>query len=124
MCSILSWRSKVKQKNNLKARIDVAKFCLRGDLQMVQLQNGKLAKPKGNYSFITKDAKSIYKWITKLKMRNGYASNIAGCVNIDKGSMHGMKSHDCHVFMKCLLPITFRSLPKFVWNAIAKIVNF
>ena len=54
-------------------------------------------------------------------MPDGYASNIAKCANIDKGRMLGMKSHDCHVFMECLLPIAFRSLPEFVWNAIAEI---
>jgi len=54
-------------------------------------------------------------------MSGSYASNLARCANIDKGSMHGIKSHDCHVFMECLLPITFRSLPEFMWNVIAKI---
>jgi len=38
--------------------------------------------------------------------------------------MHSTKSHDCHVFMECLLPIAFRSLPEFVWNAIAEISRF
>jgi len=28
---------------------------------MIQLQNGEFAKPKANYTFPTKDAKSIYK---------------------------------------------------------------
>ena len=93
-------------------------------MELVQLQNGKLGKPKANYTFTKKDAKSIYKWITKLKMPDGYASNITRCTNIDKGSIPSMKSHDCHVFMECLLPIAFRSLPEFVWNAIAEISRF
>jgi len=37
-------------------------------LEVVQLQNGKLAKPKANYTFSKKDAKLIYKWISELKM--------------------------------------------------------
>jgi len=68
---------KGKTKDNEKARMDVVEYCLRGDLELVQLQNKKLAKLKANYTFTTKDAKEIYKWITKLKMSNGYASNIA-----------------------------------------------
>jgi len=60
----------------------------------------------------------------RIKMPDGYASNIARCANIDKGSMHSMQSHDWHVFMECLLPIAFRSLPEFVWNAIAEISQF
>ncbi|XP_068475068.1 uncharacterized protein [Phaseolus vulgaris] len=115
---------KDKTKDNHKARMDVAEFCGRGDLELVQLRNGKLGKPKANYTFTKKDAKSIYKWITKLKMPDVYASNIFRCANTDKGSMHSMKRHDCHVFMECLLPIAFRSLPEFVWNAIAEISRF
>jgi len=49
-------------------------------------------------------------------MSNGYASNIARCANPDKRNLH-----DCHVFMECLLPIAFRSLPEFVWTALAEI---
>jgi len=57
-------------------------------------------------------------------MSNGYASNIARCANPDKGNSHGVKSHDCHVFMECLLPIAFRSLPEFVCTALAEVSRF
>ena len=57
-------------------------------------------------------------------MPDGYASNIARCANPEKGTLHGMKSHDCHVFMKCLLPIAFRSLPDFVWSVLAELSRF
>ncbi|CAL9019310.1 unnamed protein product [Prunus brigantina] len=39
------------------------------------------------------------------KFPDGYASNIARCVNIDGGKFTGLKSHDCHVFMQRLLPV-------------------
>ena len=45
-------------------------------------------------------------------------------MHIEKGSMHSMKSHDCHVFMECLLLIAFRSLPEFVWNTTTEISRF
>ncbi|KOM43167.1 hypothetical protein LR48_Vigan05g077100 [Vigna angularis] len=35
-----------------------------------------------------------------------------------------MKSHDCHVFMECLLPIAFSSLPAHVLNPITEISHF
>jgi len=38
--------------------------------------------------------------------------------------MHGMKSHDCHVFMECLLPIAFSSLPPHVLNPLIEISHF
>jgi len=37
---------KNKAKDNQKVRMDVAKLCVRGDLKLVQLQNGKLARLK------------------------------------------------------------------------------
>jgi len=57
-------------------------------------------------------------------MPDGYASNIARCANPEKGTLHGIKSHDCHIFMECLLPIAFWSLPDFVWSALAKLSQF
>jgi len=75
---------KGKTKDNEKTRLDVAELCLRGDLELVQLHNGKLAKAKANYTFSPKDAKSIYKWISELEMLDGYAYNIARCANLTK----------------------------------------
>jgi len=33
-------------------------------------------------------------------MRDGYSSNLGRCADIEKGSIHGMKSRDCHVLMR------------------------
>jgi len=68
---------KGKTKDNEKARLDVAELCVWRDLELLQVHNGKFTKPKANYTFSSKDAKSIYKWIRELKILDGYASNIA-----------------------------------------------
>ena len=115
---------KGKTKDIQKAKMDVIELCGPGDLKLVQLQNEKLTKPKTNYMFSSEDAKSIYIWINKLKMLDDYASNITRWANHDKGSMHGMKSHDCHVFMEDLLQIVFRSFLEFVWNALVDLSRF
>ena len=57
-------------------------------------------------------------------MPDGYSSNMARCANVDKGTMHGMKNHDCHVFMECLHPIAFSSLPPHVLNPLIEISHF
>ncbi|CAL8085195.1 unnamed protein product [Prunus armeniaca] len=41
---------------------------------------------------------------------DGYASNIARCVNVDGRKFIGLKSHDCHVFMQRLLSLGIRHL--------------
>ncbi|KAG8367489.1 hypothetical protein BUALT_Bualt16G0077300 [Buddleja alternifolia] len=47
------------------------------------------------------------------------------CLDLDDYSMHGMKSHDCHVFMERLIPLTFRDLlPEPVWNALTELSQF
>jgi hypothetical protein len=57
-------------------------------------------------------------------MPDGYASNLAQCVFVNRGSMHGMKSHDCHVFMHNLLPNAFHSLPDDMWKPLTEISQF
>ncbi|KAL0380533.1 UNVERIFIED_CONTAM: hypothetical protein Sangu_0117600 [Sesamum angustifolium] len=61
----------------------------------------------------------ICEWISHLKFLNGYASNLARCVDMKEMRLHGMKSHDCHVFMLKFIPIVFHEmLPKPVWSAL------
>ena len=38
--------------------------------------------------------------------------------------LHGMKSHDCHVFMERLLPIALRALPDPIWKPLAELSQF
>ena len=83
--------------------------------------NGKILKPKVNYTFTTSEAKSVCQWIKELKMSDGYSSNLTRCVDVQKGRIHGMKSHDCHVFMETLLPIAFSALPIHVLNPLTEI---
>ena len=80
--------------------------------------------PKAKYTLTKSDAKLVCHWVKELKMLDGYASNIARCSDVKKGTMSGMKSHDCHIFMQNLLPIAFRSLPDEVWKPLTEISQF
>jgi len=113
-----------KKKDNDKARRDITLYCRRRDLELKSKANGKLLKPKANYT-LTKDENKIFcHWIKELRMPNGYFSNLARCADTEKGSIHGMKSHDCHVFMETLLPIAFSSLPIHMLNPLLEISHF
>jgi len=57
-------------------------------------------------------------------MPDGYSSNLARGADVNRGRVVGMKIHDCHVFMECLLPIAFNSLPTPVLNPIIEISHF
>ncbi|KAL0401997.1 UNVERIFIED_CONTAM: hypothetical protein Slati_4229600 [Sesamum latifolium] len=50
------------------------------------------------------------------KFPDGYASNLSRCVDMASLRLHGMKSHDCHVYMQKLIPIAFHEmLPESMW---------
>ncbi|KAJ7957701.1 Transposon protein, putative, CACTA, En/Spm sub-class [Quillaja saponaria] len=69
--------------------------------------------------------KEVCEWIKDLRLLDGYAGNLARCVNMDDCKLYGMKSHDCHVFMQRLIPIAFRYyLPKGVLEAFTELGNF
>jgi len=88
-----------KTKDNEKARKDLGLYCNRKDLELKVQDNGKILKPKA-YTLTPDEAKSVCRWIKELKMPDGYNSNLARCADVEKGRIHGMKSHDCHVFME------------------------
>ncbi|KAI5396620.1 hypothetical protein KIW84_023799 [Lathyrus oleraceus] len=113
-----------KTKDNEKARKDMEILCNRKELELKVKPNGKLLKPKANYSLTSEEAKAICRWLNELRMPDGYASNLARCADSSTGKLHGMKSHDCHVFMERLLPIAFSSLPKHVLNPLTEISQF
>ncbi|KAL0404354.1 UNVERIFIED_CONTAM: hypothetical protein Sradi_2076200 [Sesamum radiatum] len=57
-----------------------------------------------------------------LRFPDGYASNIARCVDVANFRLHGMKSHNCHVFIQKLILVAFHELlPEFIWSALMEI---
>ncbi|KAL0358259.1 UNVERIFIED_CONTAM: hypothetical protein Sangu_0675300 [Sesamum angustifolium] len=78
--------------------------------------------PKAVYTLGKEQKMRVCEYIRGLKFPDGYASNLACCVDMTELRMHGMKSHDCHVFMQKLIPIAFHEiLPKHVWSALTKV---
>jgi Transposase family tnp2/Domain of unknown function (DUF4218) len=85
-----------------------------------------LSRPKSSRFVLEKEEKkAVCEWLTKLKFPDNYASDLSRCVDKNKWTLNGMKSHDCHVFMERLLPIAFKELlPPNTWNAITEISQF
>ena len=93
-------------------------------MQLKPQANRQLLKPKANYTLTKDESKIVCHWIKELRMPDGYSSNLTRCANIEKGSIHGIKSHDCRVFMETLLPIAFSSLPMNMLNPLKEISHF
>jgi hypothetical protein len=51
--------------------------------------------------------------------------NISRLVNLEDCRLYEMKSHDCHMFMQTLIPLTYQNLLlKGIWDALIKISHF
>ena len=115
---------KGKTKDNVKARMDLKEYCKRRELELQTRPNGKLIKPKAKYTFTLEQKRKVCEWVKELRMPDGYASNLARCVDMQEGKLHGMKSHDCHIFMERLLPVAFSALPEQIWKPITELSLF
>ncbi|XP_029130026.1 uncharacterized protein LOC114916771 [Cajanus cajan] len=120
--TVMDINGRTKDTNN--ARLDLAEICNRRELELKDVGRGKLIKPKATYALTKSQRVAICQWVKELKLPDGYASNLGRCVVIKEGKLHGMKSHDCHVFMQRLLPIAFDSLPKPIWKVLVELSHF
>ncbi|KAK4381572.1 hypothetical protein Sango_2954900 [Sesamum angolense] len=76
---------------------------------------------KAVYTLMKEHKRRRCDWIFSLKFPNGYVSNIACCVEMTELRMHGMKSHDYHVFMQKLILVAFCDmLPQHVWSILTE----
>ncbi|XP_052303645.1 uncharacterized protein LOC127904392 [Populus trichocarpa] len=115
---------KGKTKDNIKARLDIALYCNRKNMELVY-DESRVAKPRASFVLEKNAQLLVYKWLKSLRFPDGHASNISRLVNIDDCRLYGMKSHDCHVFMQTLIPLAFRDLlPKGIWDAFMEISHF
>ncbi|XP_021716595.1 uncharacterized protein LOC110684442 [Chenopodium quinoa] len=107
------------------ARNDIAKYCKRPQLHLQQDDRGKELLPMTPFALDKAQRKVLCEWVKQLRFPDGYGSNLSRCVDLQACKLHGMKSHDCHVFMERLLPTALQELlPCHVWNAITEIIQF
>ena len=75
-------------------------ICRRPLLELVEVSPRLVLKPKASYILMREQLKDVCEWCKNLKFLDGYVSNLAYCVNVKDYRFHGLKSHDCHVFMQ------------------------
>jgi hypothetical protein len=115
---------KGKTKDNIKARLDVALFCNRQNMELV-CDKSRVANSRASFVLEKNAQLIVYKWLKSLCFPDGHASNISRLVNMEECRLYGIKSHDCHVFMQTLIPLAFRDLlPNGIWDALMKINHF
>ncbi|XP_042950344.1 uncharacterized protein LOC122282460 [Carya illinoinensis] len=93
-----------KTKDSANARRDLENLGLRKELHL-QHDGDRISMNLGSYMLNLNERRNFCAWLSEVKFPDGFASNIARCVNVSEGKIKGMKSHDCHIFMQTLLPV-------------------
>ncbi|XXG73349.1 hypothetical protein AAC387_Pa07g2283 [Persea americana] len=88
-------------------------------------ESNKAYMPPAQYT-MSKDEKDVFLSVLKgVKVSDGYCSNIAKRVNMKERTLQGLKSHDNHILIQQLLPISIRNcLPKNVAAQLIEVSNF
>ncbi|KAL0295008.1 UNVERIFIED_CONTAM: hypothetical protein Sangu_3206400 [Sesamum angustifolium] len=111
---------KGKSKDNLNARNDLAITCNRPELQVDERRPTVMLKAV--YTLTKGQKRKVCEWVKCLRFPDGYTSNLSKCVDMMESRLHGMNSHDCHVFIQKLIPVAFREMvPEHVWNALMEV---
>jgi hypothetical protein len=96
-----------KTKDNVKARKDLCDMSICKELHL-QINGSSTSMTHAKYTLSKAEKTRFFDWLKCVKFLDGYASDINRCVNTKKGKISGMKIHDCHVLLQCLLPIVSR----------------
>ncbi|KAL0324581.1 UNVERIFIED_CONTAM: hypothetical protein Scaly_2425200 [Sesamum calycinum] len=105
-----SYRRNKKAFTKNRVENKVARPRLIGDQILDRVANISPAVESHYLMAMGRSRRGVCEWIRGLKFSDGYASNLARCVDMMELRIHGMKSHDCHVFMQKLILIAFREI--------------
>ena len=109
---------KGKTKDGLKCHQDLVEMGIREQLHPIS-QGPHTYLPPACHTMSTNEKRSFCQCLRNVKVPQGYSSNIKSLVSVNELKLVGLKSHDCHVLMQQLLPVSIRGiLPDKVWVAI------
>jgi hypothetical protein len=100
---------KGKTNDNIKAILDIGLFYNCKNMKLV-CDGLRVAKPRASFMLEKNAQLLVYKWLKSPCFPDGHASNISRLVNTEECRLYGMKSHDCHMFMQTLIPLTYYDL--------------
>ncbi|XP_062075977.1 uncharacterized protein LOC133780117 [Humulus lupulus] len=98
-----------KSKDGLKARLDLQHMGIRSALHP-QEKGTRTYLPTVLHTLSKLEKELFCKRLFSLKVPDGYSSNIRNFVSMEQCKLMGLKSHDCHILMKQLLPVAIKGL--------------
>jgi len=85
----------------------------------------KIYLPPACHTLSIKEKISFCQCLCRVKVPQGYSSNIKSLIQLKDLKLVGLKSHDCHILMQQLLALAIRDiLPKKVRHAITHLRFF
>jgi hypothetical protein len=72
---------KGKTKDNIKARLDIALYCNRKNMELVY-DESRVAKLRASFMLEKNTQLLLYKWLKSLRFLDGHVSNISRLVNV------------------------------------------
>ncbi|XP_021734989.1 uncharacterized protein LOC110701680 isoform X1 [Chenopodium quinoa] len=114
-----------KTKDNVCARRDLKVLKILTELQPIEIDDLREEIPRSRFWMTLEKKRLFCRTIKNAKLPQGYASNIARCVQVNEGKITGYKSHDAHFCMHYLLPIAIKeTLPKEVATPLIRLCQF
>ncbi|XP_073121628.1 uncharacterized protein [Henckelia pumila] len=116
---------KKKSKDGINARKDLMDLQIRKELHPQEKGENTYHLPAAPYTLSKKEMDVFCSRLKKIKLPDGYSSNIGNCVSLADHKLIGLKSHDCHVLMQQLLSVALRNiLPKGPRNTLLMLSAF
>jgi hypothetical protein len=114
------------KKYHKNAREDLKELGIRSELYAKETETGTNL-PIAATTLSKVGRKEFCQFLHDLKVPSGYSSNFKRIVSVKdiKMNFNLMKSHDCHVLLKALLPVALRSIKtELVHNAVTSLCLF
>ena len=98
---------KGKTKDTWKSRKDLMELGLKESLHLEECGD-TFKMPMGCYHFTKVEKQKVLHFLESLKFPDGFSSNISRCIKDGEFQLSRMKSHDFHVFIQQVLPLSIR----------------
>ena len=94
-----------KTKDDANVRKALEEIGIKPHLWLQPRPGRDLVMPPSPYSMSLEEKERFLKVLRKLRVSDGYGSNISRCVNLKQRKLLNLKSHDNHVLMHDILPV-------------------
>ncbi|XP_056688561.1 uncharacterized protein [Spinacia oleracea] len=98
-----------KSRDSRNDREALEAWRIKSHLWLSTNPNGGECMPPASYSMSTEEKERFLNVLQKIKVPDGYGSNLSSCVNMKQRKLINLKSHDNHVLMQDILPVALRA---------------